>query len=470
MSLFWEFFTFELKFRFKSLSTYVYFLVWFTFSFLNVASESFGPIGSSNGKVLLNGPYANIYNDIGISFFGVIVIAALFGTSIVRDFQRDVVQILFTKPISKLAYLGGRWTGSFTAALFAFSGLLLGEFLGTFAPWADHARIAPNHLSWYLQPFFSIVVFQIFFLGSLFFLVAALSRKIFIVYLQGATIFILYLIGITVFTATRSLEHFWSGILDPVGFLYNDSITRYWTVVERNSLLYSWSLHSANGVFLFNRLLWGSLGLISLFAVWKLFPMSVEALTMQSSNKRAALARAQELNAVAARRSLVAAKLPSVHQVFGPGTAFAQLLSLTRLRISNILHEVPFWAILILMAGLALNNGHFAGHVAEVNVWPVTYLMLQSVEGGAELFMYIVAALYAAELIWRERDTHFSGIHDALPVAAVVDLDLRGLGDLRLCRLNQTDFYAAHLLVESISGRYFPAPYRGGDRLAFVPV
>ena len=244
MNMFWEFFTFELKFRFKSLSTYVYFAVWFAFNFLDVASESFGPIGNTNGKVLLNGPYANIYNDIGISFFGIIVIAAIFGTSILRDFQRDTIQILFTKPISKFAYLGGRWAGSFVATVFAFSGLLFGEFFGTFAPWADHARIGPNHLSWYLQPFFSIVVFQIFFLGSLFFLVAALSRKIFIVYLQGAAIFMLYLLGITIFNATRSLEHFWSGILDPVGFLYNDAITRYWTVVERNTLLYSWSLHS----------------------------------------------------------------------------------------------------------------------------------------------------------------------------------------------------------------------------------
>ena len=48
MTLFWEFFTFELKFRFKSLSTYVYFFVWLAFSFLDVASENFGPVGGSN--------------------------------------------------------------------------------------------------------------------------------------------------------------------------------------------------------------------------------------------------------------------------------------------------------------------------------------------------------------------------------------------------------------------------------------
>ena len=419
MRMFWEFFTFELKFRFKSISTYIYFAVWLAFNFLNVASESFGPLGSSNGKVLLNGPYANIYDDIGVSFFGIIIIAAIFGTSVLRDFQRDTIQILFTKPISKSAYLGGRWAGSFVTTVFAFSGLLVGEFFGTLAPWADRARIGANHLEWYLQPFFSIVVFQIFFLGSLFFLVAALSRKIFIVYLQGATIFMVYLLGVAIFTATRSLEHFWSGILDPVGFLYNDAISRYWTVVERNTLLYSWSWHSAGGVFLYNRLLWGSVGLLSLIVLWKLFPMSVEALTARSFGKRAALAREQELAAV--RPSLIPVKLPRVERSFGPSTAWLQFASLTRLRIANILREVPFWGIVILMAGIAINNGHYAGRVADQNVWPVTYLMLQAVEGGAALFFYIVATLYAAELLWRERDTSFLGIHDALPFGETTD-------------------------------------------------
>ena len=42
--------------------------------------------------------------------------------------------------------------------------------------------------------------------------------------------------------------------------------------------------------------------------------------------------------------------------------------------------------------------------------------MLQAVEGNAQLFLYIVATLYAGELIWRERDHAFAGIHDALPM------------------------------------------------------
>jgi ABC-2 type transport system permease protein len=421
MGMFWEFFSFELRFRRKSISTYVYFLVWFAFSFLCIASENFGPVSFNNGKVLLNGPWAMTLNDVGICLFGIIIIAAIFGTSILRDFQRDTYQILFTQPVSKFAYLGGRWAGSFITTLFAFSGCLLGTYAGTFAPWADHARIGPNHLWWYIQPFLSIVVVQIFFLGSLFFMVAALSRKIFVVYVQGAALFMVYVIGLTVFTATRSLERFWSGIFDPIGIQMTDAVTRYWTVVEKNSLLLSWSPYAASGVFFYNRVLWLAVGFVSLGIVWALFPMSVEALTAASQGRRAAKAKQQDEMELRPVRSLVAAHLPVVRRVFSPATTWAQFLSLSRLRIRLILHEIPFWAIVGLMIVLAINNGYYAGRVDEIDVWPVTYLMLQAVEGGATLFFYIVAALYAAELLWRERDIHVDGIHDALPISETID-------------------------------------------------
>ncbi len=148
--------------------------------------------------------------------------------------------------------------------------------------------------------------------------------------------------------------------------------------------------------------------------------MSVEALTSASQGRRAAKNRLQDdeddTPASVLNRSRIAARLPKVHQVFGFATALAQYLSLTRLRIHNITRELPFWGIIGLLVAFAVNNGYFAGRVGGQNVWPVTYLMLQAVEGSATLFFYIVATLYAAELIWRERDTHFDGIHDALPM------------------------------------------------------
>jgi ABC-type transport system involved in multi-copper enzyme maturation permease subunit len=420
--MFREFFLFELKFRFKSPSTYIYFFIWLAFSFLCVASESFGPVSNQNGKLLLNGPYANTLNDIYSCLFGVIVIAAIFGTSVLRDFQRDTTQILFTKPISRTGYLGGRWAGSMVTTLLVFSGLLLGTWLGTHAPWADHARIGPNHLWWYLQPFLTIVVTQVFVLGTLFFAISALTRSLFVVYLQGVVLFIVYLVGLTAYFATRSLEHFWSGILDPVGVLLDNSITRYWSVIEQNTKLLPWDFSGYSpGVLLYNRLLWVGIAVLALAALWALFPLSVEKLTVRSQGKRAARARQLEEQEQRGRRSFVTVMLPKVHTATGAGVAFAQFRTLASLRMRTILREVPFWAIVIVLLAFAINNASFAGRMNGSDVWPVTYLMLQAVEGSATLFFYIVAALFAAELVWRERDVRFDGIHDALPMGGAID-------------------------------------------------
>jgi ABC-2 type transport system permease protein len=447
MGQFWEFFTFEMKFRLKSPSTYVYFGLWFFLSFLSIAAEDFVSIG--NDKILLNGPFStqNIYGL--FTFFGVIVIAAIFGTSVLRDFQRDTYQLIFTKPITKFAYLGGRWAGSFVTTVLCFSGLIFGEFFGTLAPWADHTRIGPFHLSWYLQPFFIIPVIQIFFLGSLFFCVAALTRKVFIVYLQGVAVFMINLILIVVYQTTRSLEHFWSAIFDPIGFRLVDGITRYWTVAEKNTLLLPWT-----GVLLYNRLLWSGVGIASLIALYALFPLSVEALTAVSQGRRAARAKQDEGEDFRPRRSLIAGKLPAVHQIFGAGTTWTQLRSLTRMRVSNILHELPFWAILAVTVVFSLINGHFAGRVSEQNVYPVTSLMLGAVEGNATLFLFIIATLYAGELIWKERDTRFDGIQDALPLRESTDWlsKLAALSVVELLLL--TVVMLCGVIMQTVAGYY----------------
>ena len=98
------------------------------------------------------------------------MIAAIFGTSILRDFQRDTYQMIFTKPISKFAYLGGRWAGSFVShGVRIFRSMVLGIRWALSLPGPITSRIGPNHFWWYVQPFLSITVMQIFFLGSLFF-------------------------------------------------------------------------------------------------------------------------------------------------------------------------------------------------------------------------------------------------------------------------------------------------------------
>jgi hypothetical protein len=256
-------FVFELKFRLKSLSTYVYFALWFLLSFLAIAAEDF--ISTGNGKQLLNGPFSTTILYTFFTLFGTIIIAAIFGTSSAarlpaRHLPAHLHQAHHQVCLSRRPL--GRILRHLRLCLLRHGPSE--KWPARLRPWADHTRIASGHAWWYWQPFLFIVVIQIFFLGSLFFMVAALSRKIFIVYLQGVAVFMVYLIVSAVFSATRSLEHFWSGILDPVGLQLVDVLARYWTVAEKNTLLFSWSPHVSQGVFLYNRLLWSAVGVISL--------------------------------------------------------------------------------------------------------------------------------------------------------------------------------------------------------------
>ena len=411
--MFGEFFWFELKLRLRSISTYVFFLIPFLLMFFEVSVSDFGPIGT--GKILKNGPYALTTSYVQLTAFGAILIAAIFGPAILRDFQQDTYQLLFTRPISKFAYLGGRWAGSLVTTTFIFSGFVWGGVFGTFMPWADKTRLEPIHFWHYLQPFLSVTLVQIFFLGSLFFGVAALTRRIVVVYLQGVALFALYLVQLFSVVLTNKLDRFWPSVFDSLGIIVFENVTRYWTVVERNSQLLHW-----NGVFLYNRLVWLSVGLFALGVTFALFPMSAEVLGSRRSSKHAEAAREEEAEGRKPSRKVAMALAPAT-QRFGPPTTWIQLLYLTRLRFLNITSEVPFWAISFIMLVFVLVGGHFAGENNGVDVWPVTFLMVSVVSGQAGLFLIIVGALYAGEVIWRERDLRFEQIHDSLPIQSWAD-------------------------------------------------
>ena len=440
--MFLDFLLFEIKLRLRSVATYCYFGLWVILTFLFVGAPDFfmGP-----GKVMINGPFVTQIFDFQFCFFGSIVMAAIFGTSILRDFQRDTYQMVFTKPITKFAYLGGRWAGSLIVSLIIFAGLPIGEALGALAPWADHTRLAPFNPAMLAYHYAVIIAPQVFFLGALFFLVAALTRRVMVVYLQGVALLIIYLIGLVAVQQTRSLNPFWPAVFDPGGNVLLRSITRYWTVTEQNTL---WM--PLTGMFMWNRLLWISVGIAALVAVYIFFPMSAEALTARRSRKQ----KKTEQESTAPPAPRFHNQLPFVSTDSSFGTHVQQFVSLTRIYFRNIFREIPFWAITLLMIAFCMVSGHFAGDQNGSDVWPVTFLMLQAVEGNGVLFLYIVATMYAGELVWRERDTHFEQIHDALPIRGWLDT-LSKLSAMAVAQLFlMTIVMLCGILSQAIAGYY----------------
>lgn len=436
--MFTEIFLFEIKYRLKRISTYVYFAIWFFMAFFTVCARNFGPGG---GKVLKNGPYIDTLMAVQFSAFGIVIISAIFGTAILRDFQENTYQFFFTTPIKKSAYLGGRWLGSFVICVLVFSGMIWGAIIGYYMPWTDRDLVLPPNFWFHLQPFLLFAVTTIFFSGSLFFMVGAFTRKQMVVYLQGIILFAIYLIGVVyVFNNQDNLNPFWPSVLDPLGMSAVRMATRYWTVVEQNSQLLHFS-----GVIAYNRLLWLGIGLLSLLATFRFFPFSAEALTVRKSRKVVVEEDEAILPAPTTFRTVL--------QSFTAATTFAQFIALTKTRINNVVKEIPFVALVIIAIVMFILNGKDAGRFFDVPVYPVTYLMVSMVR-NSYLFFIIITTLYAGELIWKERDIKFAQINDALPAPTWLTFasQLTALGLIQLVLL--VLLIAIGILLQAVQGYY----------------
>src|ERR1700722_11550249 len=152
---------FEFSRRLRRISTYVYFLVFFAlgFSFVLMSGGAFPGATvdfGTGGKVLVTSPFALHVIIMYVSFFGVIVTAALAGQATHQDVDHDCTAFFYTAPITKLDYLAGRFLGAVAVQLIVFASVGLGAWAATRTPWLDPVRVGPQSLLAYLQPYLTL--------------------------------------------------------------------------------------------------------------------------------------------------------------------------------------------------------------------------------------------------------------------------------------------------------------------------
>ena len=407
----WEIFKFELQYRAKRPATYIYFGIMFLMAFLAITTDVIG-VGGAAGQVKENAPTTISFFLIILSVIpGLLLVSAVMGVPILRDFEHKTASMLFTSPITKYQYLGGRFLGSMAITLFIFFGLFLGLAIGYLMPWLDQEKLLPYNLGHMIQPFLIFVIPNIFIMGCLFFSSGALSRKLLVVYVQGIFLFIIYAVTGEIMSDWENQDL--GALLDPFGINTSSHITRYWTVAEQNSQTVSFS-----GLILWNRLLWMGIALLSLaFTFWK-FDFNLVG-NASKKQKKKALASV-DTNSI---EKAATVKIPAVQQFSGFSTQIRQTLDLSFFYFKWIVNQVPFLAIVI--GGIVFTIiGFFfglGGGMYDVDVYPTTYRVLNLLT-EFNIFFFIITVLYAGELIWKERDVKINLIYDALPYPNYVSL------------------------------------------------
>jgi hypothetical protein len=178
-------------------------------------------------------------------------------------------------------------------------------------------------------------------------------------------------------------------------------VTRYWTPAELNT-----QLVPVTGMFLWNRLLWIAVG-VALMA-WTLARFK----PYPASSRLKASVEKEVARAVETR--------PIAPQVQDGTTQWQQFVARIRLEVWSVVRSVPFLILVILGFTNSWLYATLVDPVFGSPPLPLTRVVVGALDIGLTLPLLIVAAYYAGELVWRERQVHLDQIVDSMPVRNAV--------------------------------------------------
>ena len=419
----------EVWYYLRRISTWVYFAIFFAiaFFFMLAAGGAFDNIGvalGSGGKVMANAPFAIASLMPVLSLLGVSVTAALAGNALYKDYEANAAPLVYTMPVRKSAFLGGRFAGTVVVNAIVMSGVPIGALVATFTPWVHADKIGSFYAMSYVQPFAGLVLPNLLLTAAIFFALVSLTRQMLPNYAGGALLLIGYLIAGNLFNDVENKRL--AGLVDPFGLRAQAALTQYWSIAEKNSRLVPMT-----GTLLANRLIWlGVAAVIFLIAALRFrfsHALSDGAARPIADGAGGVVDMPQPASGVSAEGAIQLpvtpvrpASLPLVSARHDLGSHLVQFQSVFSRAVWRIVRSRYFGAIVgggLLYLVLAARA---AGKLFNTPTWPVTYEMENILSGSFGVFVIVIVAFYSGELVWSERDVKLNQIYDATPAANAV--------------------------------------------------
>ncbi|HEX6037640.1 M1 family aminopeptidase [Longimicrobium sp.] len=435
-----EIFLFEVEYRLRRVSTWLYALLLFGAGFLLVHVVN-------GGNSHVNGPQKVAVGCTVAGMLGMLVTAALFADAATRDVQARMHPLVYTAPVRPGEYLGGRFLGALAVNAVLLLGVPLGLLAGSRMPYLDPRMFGPVLPAAYVQPYLLFLLPNALLVGALLFAVAARTRQVLPAYVGAIGLFLAYLFSSEL--QRRITRPGLAVLADPFGISVLDRLTRYWTPVELDTRLIGYP-----GLLLWNRLAWMGVAAAVLTLLLRRFRFA-----HTDAGRRARVEREPSHAPVRPAPAAV----PPVAGRFGARTRAWQTLRVARRSLGEVARNPAFAVILLLMVGLVMGVGWDVGSEAfGTSTWPVTRLVAGTVLGeGASVVVTLLVALFAGELVWRERDVRVSEIEDAAPVPTPVFLAGRFLALAVVLLGVQAALMASGVLLQTLQGyhRYEPGLY-----------
>ncbi len=200
-----------------------------------------------------------------MSVLGLVAITSFFNATATRDYTSGMDQIVFASPIKKIHFFFGKFFGAFLVAILPYTGIALAALISPYMPWVDATHYGPFSLQANINGFLLFSVFNTLFGGAIIYAFAIYFRNPVLSYIASFGIIILNVMAAVL---TKDVENQrLAMLLDPLGQHAFAIFTQYWSPAQRNTGYAGLS----SGLFLVNRLLWGSIGVAILFWIYWAF-------------------------------------------------------------------------------------------------------------------------------------------------------------------------------------------------------
>ena len=384
----------------KSPSFYIFTAILFLCTFFFAANRDPNSyiMGLAIAKEWHNAPILIAKMMARLSAVGLLFTMVMIGRSVTRDFSVRIHDFFFTVPITKVTYLGGRFTGSLAANFLLYVGIVVGFVLGCLS--IGPAHYGPFRLSSFLLPLSAVVLPNLILVGGVFFSLATLTRKMTTTYLAGIGFLVLYAFIHGGFAGWENDAA--KGLLDPFGIATLDVLTRYWTVADINA-----NPMPFPGLMLWNRVLWLTVGLAFLLFAWHRFKF---VSILEGTKTKPTV---QE-DTVARRISTLGPLVPTnIDDTLD--FRIRQMLHLASRDFRRIVFNPVFLVLTLMAIGDILTNFALNAGPMGDNVYPTTSRYLRET---LHLWLYMIplAILFSGVIVWRERDHKTSEFYDTLPL------------------------------------------------------
>ncbi|WP_417197431.1 M1 family aminopeptidase [Bizionia sp.] len=356
---------------------------------------------SAGEGILLNSPYTIGFMmgmlSLSIIFFGIIYANQLF----FKEWDAKFDILFFSLPISKKAYLKGKFWALYTKTIISFGLLIIGFVLGQNLRTGSEIQSGFDSIH-YMYPFVLFGIVNCLFVCSFLFFIAYSTQKKLLVVVGGLLLYVLYMV-LLVFSNSpfmsssmpQSIEtQQFSALLDPFGLSSYFFEARTFSVHQKNETIVSLS-----GILLVNRLIVLTLSGLFLWLGYRLFSFSKKR-TGKGQKKTT-------LDIYHTAVKLENVKTPQLY--FGDFSTFKTGFSFAKIDLIYLFKSISVFAVSLLLV-FYIGMEMFADIDKGIRL-PEKYagsgLLATSISKNFHLFGLLVLVYFINDLYWRSHSSGF---------------------------------------------------------------